>query len=112
MNKVKMIETFLEDVNYDGTNFNNPIRVKNEIAIELAKTDDRIKTYEKFSSTYTSYIPDDVNALMNEALEAAHMELTSRPGYQEALAKRQESMCATTKSMAAYYEKYGTQGEF
>lgn len=117
MNKNEMIQKFLDDVNYDGTYFNHAEKMMREIAVELAKTDERIKTYQPFywDPTLTvdlHKLPADVTLKLNEALEAAHMHLTTRPGYHQALATRQENMRKTEQSMRAYYEKHGTQGEF
>lgn len=94
MNKLEMIQKFLDDVNYDGTYFNNVRRVRHTIEQQLGETGDH------------------VTLMIDEALEAAHMHLTCQPGYHEALAKRQQSMSRTNESMAAYYEKHGTRGEY
>lgn len=94
MNKLEMIQKFLDDVNYDGTYFNNVRRVRHTIEQQLGETGDHI------------------TLMIDEALEAAHMHLTCQPGYHEALSKRYESLKAQREAEAKYYQKHGTRGEF
>lgn len=117
MNKLEMIQKFLDDASSDGVYFNNAQRVMIEIAVQLAQTDDRIQTYQPFDhldylSVDINHLPADVKLKIDEAFEAAHMHLTCQPGYHEALSERSERLRKQDESMRAYYEKHGTKGEF